>query len=59
LKEGGPFETLDVTNKEELECVVVKCGVTEIYHLASLLSATSEHNPDLAWHVNVDSLKVE
>eukprot|EP00026_Physarum_polycephalum_P013124 Phypoly_transcript_13496.p1 GENE.Phypoly_transcript_13496~~Phypoly_transcript_13496.p1 ORF type:complete len:320 (+),score=45.85 Phypoly_transcript_13496:88-1047(+) len=54
---GGPFEVVDVSKKEALEGLIEKYGVTEIYHLASLLSATSEHNPDLAWHVNVDSLK--
>lgn len=49
---------MDVSNKEALEEIVKQYKVDEIYHLASLLSATSEHNPDLAWHVNVNSLKV-
>lgn len=58
LKAGGPFEVVDAAEREGLEGLLNKYGVTEIYHLASLLSATSEHNPDLAWHINVDSLKV-
>jgi len=57
LRNGGPYIQLDTTNKADLLNVVKSHGITEIYHLASLLSASSEKSPDLAWSVNVDSLK--
>jgi nucleoside-diphosphate-sugar epimerase len=31
-------------------------GVTQIYHLAALLSATGEKDPQAAWRLNMDSL---
>jgi nucleoside-diphosphate-sugar epimerase len=37
--------------------IVKKYNVDGIYHLASLLSATSEQLPGLAWDLNLVSLK--
>jgi len=56
LSETGPFITLDVTNRKQLESVVCEHKITEIYHLAAILSATGEQNPDLAWRVNMEGL---
>jgi nucleoside-diphosphate-sugar epimerase len=56
LLQSGPFEYLDVTDKENIEKVVQKYEVDTIYHLAAVLSATGEQNPQLAWNVNVNSL---
>ncbi len=53
----GPFEFADATDKAVLEALVKKYDIDTIYHLASLLSAKGEQNPDLAWHVNMQSLK--
>jgi len=53
----GPFEFADATDKAALEALVKKYDIDTIYHLASLLSAKGEQNPDLAWHVNMQSLK--
>jgi nucleoside-diphosphate-sugar epimerase len=52
----GPFEILDVLNKSELERIIEKHGVKEVYLLAALLSATAEKNPDFAWKLNMDGL---
>lgn len=52
------FEKLDVTDKETYHAVVKKHGITEIYHLAAILSAVGEKNPDLLWHVNMTGLEV-
>lgn len=53
---SGPFEVVEVGKKENLEKVVEKYGVDTIYHLAALLSATGEQNPQLAWNLNMGSL---
>jgi nucleoside-diphosphate-sugar epimerase len=50
------FEVLDVLNNEGLRSLVKEEKVTQIYHLAAVLSATGEKNPHFAWHLNMDSL---
>ena len=50
------FEVLDVMNKEGLRNLVKNEKVTQIYHLAAVLSATGEKNPMFAWHLNMESL---
>ncbi len=52
----GPFEHLDVMNKERIEEIVDKYSVTQIYHLAALLSANAEKKIDLAWKLNMEGL---
>lgn len=63
IKEGydevikeGPFELLDVTNPEQLQHVFSKYEIGGIYHLASMLSATGESNPQALWNINMDGL---
>lgn len=56
LLETGPFVTLDVTDRAKLAQAVQEWRITEIYHLAAVLSATGEQNPDLAWQVNMEGL---
>lgn len=53
----GPFEFADAANRLAVEGLVKKYKPNTIYHLASILSAKGEKNPDLAWHVNINSLK--
>jgi len=50
------FEKIDVINKTLLAEVVRKHRITQIYHLAAILSATGEKHPGLAWRVNIDGL---
>lgn len=47
----------DVTDSVTLEAIIKKHEITEIYHLAGLLSVGSEKNPQLAWEVNLGGLK--
>ncbi|MCD6441321.1 MAG: L-threonine 3-dehydrogenase [Candidatus Marinimicrobia bacterium] len=47
---------LDVTNAKQLSDLVQKQKITVIYHLAALLSATAENNPQLAWDININGL---
>ncbi|MFV0540163.1 MAG: NAD-dependent epimerase/dehydratase family protein [Aestuariibaculum sp.] len=52
----GTFETLDATNFEAVETVVKKYGITQIYHLAAILSAKGEQNPLQTWDINLKTL---
>jgi nucleoside-diphosphate-sugar epimerase len=56
LLNSGPFETVDVSRKESIAQVIEKHGIDTIYHLAALLSASGEQNPQLAWNLNMGSL---
>lgn len=56
LKGTGPYVNCDVMNKEMLHVLVLKHGITQIYLLAAILSATGEKNPGLAWQINMQSL---
>lgn len=47
------YESLDVTDKDHYNKLVKDNGITYIVHLAGILSALGEHNPDLAIDVNV------
>jgi nucleoside-diphosphate-sugar epimerase len=55
--ESLSYEVLDVSDRQRLEEIVKQYQVGTIYHLASLLSAKGEQNPDLCWDVNVNGLK--
>jgi nucleoside-diphosphate-sugar epimerase len=50
-------ENVDVRNAIELERIIKKYGIGDIYHLAGLLSVGGEKNPQLAWDVNVNGLR--
>ncbi len=57
LLEGtGPYVSMDVMNKEMLHVQVIRQGITQIYLLAAILSATGEKNPNLAWNLNMQGL---
>ncbi len=53
IAEGGPFVVLDVLETEEIISVCNDHGIGTIYHLAALLSATGERDPELCRKVNV------
>jgi nucleoside-diphosphate-sugar epimerase len=57
VKNSGKFERLDVLSKNQLNECIKKNGVTQVYHLAAILSATGEKNPELAWRVNMKGLR--
>lgn len=50
------FEILDVLQPKDLMALVKKNKITQIYHLAAMLSASGEKNPRFAWHLNTESL---
>jgi len=53
---NGPFETLDVMDKNRLDEIFKQHNVTQVYLLAALLSATAEKNPRFAWDLNMEGL---
>ncbi len=53
----GPYVQLDATDAVATRAVVEKEGITDIYLLAALLSATGEKNPKLCWDLNMGSLR--
>ena len=57
LLEGtGPYVPLDVMDKSHLTELVLEHGITQIYLLAAMLSATGEKNPIAAWNLNMQGL---
>lgn len=56
LSGTGPFMHLDAMDAEATLSIVKKEGITQIYLLAALLSATGEKMPKKAWDINMQSL---
>lgn len=47
----------DVRDKLSLEKIIKDNKITDVYHLAGLLSVGGEKDPDLAWDVNINGLR--
>jgi nucleoside-diphosphate-sugar epimerase len=56
LTSAGFYERMDVTNTQLVRQVITDYGITTVYHLASLLSGTSEKQPLFAWKLNLEPL---
>jgi nucleoside-diphosphate-sugar epimerase len=56
LMDSGPFHFIDCANIDTVADIVKKYNVDTIYHLAAILSAVAEANPQLAWDVNINGL---
>jgi len=56
LFSSGPFEYLDITRKGDIQKVVERYDIDTVYHLAAVLSALGEQNPQRAWNVNMNGL---
>ena len=57
FRSEGPFETVDATDGDALRVLIRRHDIGTIYHLATLLSADGERDPERAWHVNIGSLR--
>ena len=57
LSGTGPYATLNANDAENTKMIVKKEGITQIYLLAALLSATGEKDPKLCWDLNMGSLR--
>ncbi|MEN8134621.1 MAG: NAD-dependent epimerase/dehydratase family protein [Thermodesulfobacteriota bacterium] len=56
FRSDGPYVSCDVRDKTALAELVRHHQIDTIYHLAALLSATAEKEPQLAWEVNITGL---
>ena len=56
IRKSGPVEVVNVTKREHLDYVIYKYDIDTIFHLAAVLSAVGEKNPQLAWNVNINGL---
>ncbi len=54
--QDGSFEVLDAMDFDAIKQVVEKHQINVIYHLAAILSAKGEEQPNLAWDLNMTSL---
>jgi nucleoside-diphosphate-sugar epimerase len=54
---AGVLEPLDVMHLSSVERAIRLHRIDAVYHLAAILSAAGESNPDLAWDVNMEGLK--
>lgn len=55
-QQEGRFEILDVLDSHRLAEIAEKNKITEIYHLAAILSAKGELAPVHTWDVNIKSM---
>ncbi|MBP7409037.1 MAG: NAD-dependent epimerase/dehydratase family protein [Flavobacteriales bacterium] len=56
VEQSGPFAMVDAMDRRGIERIIEKHGITEVYLLAALLSATAEKDPAFAWKLNMESL---
>lgn len=54
--ESGPFQLLDVMDDKQLIHFIIRHKITQIYHLAAVLSGNAEKLPTQAWNINMESL---
>ena len=52
----GIFEVVNALDFNQIEDVIEKHNIDEVYLMAALLSATAEKNPAFAWDLNMNSL---
>lgn len=52
--ESGPFELLNVNDAKNLAEICKKYKVNQIVHLAAILSANAEKNPQVAYEINMN-----
>ncbi len=52
----GIFEVVNALDYNQIEFLVEKYKITDVYLMAALLSATAEKNPAFAWDLNMNSL---
>jgi nucleoside-diphosphate-sugar epimerase len=56
IVESGPFQVLDVLDEKRLIHFIIRNKITQIYHLAAVLSGNAEKLPLQAWDINMKSI---
>lgn len=56
LISDGIYEQLDIMDKDRFQYLLESYDIKEVYHLAAVLSAKGEQNPEFAWKLNMESL---
>jgi nucleoside-diphosphate-sugar epimerase len=54
--EEGPFEELDVLDKDRTAEIIDQYEIEQVYHLAALLSAKAEKDIEFGWKLNMGGL---
>jgi nucleoside-diphosphate-sugar epimerase len=52
--ENEPYQFLDILNTTRMKEIIQNHKITQIYHLAALLSASGEINPPKTWNINLN-----
>ncbi|MEM6769116.1 MAG: NAD-dependent epimerase/dehydratase family protein [Bacteroidota bacterium] len=55
-RDNEPYLFLDILNETRLHEIVADHGITQVYHLAAILSANGEWNPLKTWNINLNGL---
>ena len=55
-EDNSPFDFIDILNKTRLREYLGDYKITQVYHLAAILSANGEANPRKTWEVNLNGL---
>jgi len=55
IENNEPFEFLDILDTTKLHEIIDHHEITQIYHLAALLSASGEKNPLKTWDINLNA----
>ncbi len=56
LEDSGPFFNLDLMDQGTVSETMKREDISQVYHLAAILSAVGEAKPQEAWDVNMTSL---
>ncbi len=54
LLNSGPFHYINVSDSDSVEEIINKYNIDTVYHMAAILSAVGEKNPQLCWNVNMN-----
>jgi nucleoside-diphosphate-sugar epimerase len=56
ITQTGKFEILDVLDTAKLQLILEHEKITQVYHLAAILSGNAEKRPLASWDINMKSL---
>jgi len=54
LRDSGPFHFINVNDIDTIEEIVKRYDIDTVFHMAAILSAVGEKNPQLCWDVNMN-----